>query len=98
MKGLKQEKNKITIKYEDILSLDKRKTAFKQIEDFIGANVPLSDIMDLNSLPVIQGTKKPQKYRWKERETEILQVLDNAFLLELAETLGYKKDCMVEWL
>lgn len=98
IQGLEEEKNKISVKYEEILSLKKREMTFAKIEDFIGCKTQLSAILDIYSLPVIQSTKDPKMYRWKERESEILPVLDAPEFIKLTEKLGYKKDNMVEWL
>lgn len=98
VEGLKQEKNKITIKYEDILSCETRKNVFKKIENFIGTSTQLSTLLDINHLPIIQSTKKPKMYRWREREGEILNAIDSPEFNKLAYKLGYKKDCMEEWL
>lgn len=98
IEGLKQEKNKIIIKYEDILSYKKRKAVFKKIEDFIGASSQLDTLLDINKLPIVQSTKEPRMYRWREREGEILDAIENSELNELAYKLGYKKERMEEWL
>ncbi|MEW9937178.1 hypothetical protein AB2T96_04505 [Clostridium butyricum] len=98
IEGLEKEKNKIIIKYEDILLSDKRRNVFNKIEKFIGSPVKLSNIMDINNLPIIQSTKKPKMYRWRDREEQILNVINASEINSIADKLGYKKDSMEEWL
>lgn len=88
-----------TVHFEDLIrSLESRKCEFERMLDFMAQPADHMESLGLNALPVVQSTLPPQLYRWKNRHDMIDRALGAPHISELAETFGYRRDNMADWL
>jgi hypothetical protein len=92
-------KRSCTVQFEDIIrSIGSRRDVFCRMLDFMGVPEEQTELLQLDDLPVVQSTLPPQLYRWKKRQDIISRLLDNPKVVAMAETLGYYRESMGEWL
>ncbi|GAM09271.1 hypothetical protein OR1_01546 [Geobacter sp. OR-1] len=92
-------KRSCTVHFEDIIrSIGSRRDVFSRMLDFMTVPEEQAELLRLDDLPVVQSTLPPQLYRWKKRRDIISRLLDNPKVVAMAETLGYYRESMDDWL
>jgi hypothetical protein len=81
------------IRYEDILPAgEPRRQVLSALAEWLGVPAePLGRLADLDVGPVV-ATSPPGRSRWRLRYDELRPVVGQAFVLEMAERLGYGRD------
>ncbi|MDD5560817.1 MAG: hypothetical protein PHT50_01600 [Candidatus Omnitrophica bacterium] len=86
------------IRYEDITkSLVSRAREIEKIADFMGGLCDCIGRLGLDRLPVIQATEEPRPFRWKDRQEQLLPLLQINQIRQMCAQLGYDKDNFGEW-
>lgn len=86
------------IKYENIVQgYTLRAMEITKIFNFINQQPSIQFKLRMQTLPIIQATKKPKCFRWKGREQIIFSALTHE-ILNIADHVGYNKYSVQEWL
>jgi hypothetical protein len=87
------------VRCEDLfLSKGSLKVELEKIADFIGLGRDAAKNAEVENLPVVQASEKPENCRWKKRKDIILPVIDAPAVSEMSANLGYNKNKMGEWI
>ena len=94
----KGKKQYCLIRYESLIrSSESRRKEIGKILDFLGMRSDVVRRLELDVLPVIQATKKPQPFRWKRRKGLLVPLLDSPEISKMCVWLGYDKNNLKEW-
>jgi len=90
----------INVRYEDIVKdISTRTKELIKIAEFLGIDIK-DNIKQINTerLPLVQATKKPVPFRWRERGSILLRMLERKEVQDLCYYLGYNLYRLDEWI
>ena len=89
----------LKLKFERLLAgKEQLKACMAEMCAFV--NIPYNGYLDaaINKMPVVMATHAPRLRRWMARREQILPVVRQRYIADMAANLGYKYDSMDQWL
>ncbi len=89
----------INVKYENIVQdVSTRRKELIKIAEFLGIDIKNIEQISAEQLPLVQTTKQPVPFRWRERESILLGMLARKEVRDLCYQLGYNPHRLDEWI
>jgi len=87
------------VSYEDFIkSYNSRCSILEAICAFIEIDVATLNNVELQTLPLVQVTRAPKRYRWKKRAQQLLPVLKDPEMGKICSFLGYNFEEKGNWI